>query len=60
MLAPTPPCHSHALGQVKHIILFANRDINDGEELSFDYQLSIDGEAIECYCGAPNCLGRMA
>jgi len=44
----------------KHIVFFAKRAIHDGEELSFDYQLSIDGEAVQCFCGAPGCLGRMA
>ena len=44
----------------KHIVFFAKRTIYDSEELSFDYQLSLDGDAIACFCGAPNCLGRMA
>jgi len=44
----------------KHIVFFANKTIYEGEELSFDYNMTIDGEAIECFCGAPGCLGRMA
>ncbi|XP_066584168.1 histone-lysine N-methyltransferase NSD2-like isoform X2 [Prorops nasuta] len=38
--------------------LFALRDIDEGEELTFNYNLASDGETRKpCLCGAPNCSG---
>ncbi|XP_043276284.1 histone-lysine N-methyltransferase NSD2 [Venturia canescens] len=38
--------------------LFALRDIEVGEELTFNYNLACDGETRKpCLCGAPNCSG---
>ena len=47
--------------QDKHIVIFAARDLKVGEELQYDYQFALgsSSEKIACYCGAPNCWGRM-
>ncbi|XP_046412948.1 histone-lysine N-methyltransferase NSD2 [Neodiprion fabricii] len=38
--------------------LFALRDIEIGEELTFNYNLACDGETRKpCLCGSPNCSG---
>ncbi|XP_037091196.1 histone-lysine N-methyltransferase 2D-like [Pollicipes pollicipes] len=39
------------------IIIFANRRIQRGEELAYDYKFDIedDSNKIPCLCGAPNC-----
>jgi len=38
--------------------LFALRDIESSEELTFNYNLASDGETRKpCLCGAPNCSG---
>lgn len=38
--------------------LFALRDIESREELTFNYNLASDGETRKaCLCGAPNCSG---
>lgn len=38
--------------------LFALRDIEPGEELTFNYNLASDGETRKpCLCGASNCSG---
>lgn len=47
------------------IAFFANRNIKQGEELTFDYQMTSDvgsntpsprkREHIKCHCGAENC-----
>ncbi|XP_012235708.1 histone-lysine N-methyltransferase NSD2 isoform X2 [Linepithema humile] len=38
--------------------LFALRDIESSEELTFNYNLASDGETHkQCLCGAPNCSG---
>jgi SET domain-containing protein len=54
--------HSPQVGKSmhdKHIVVFAMRDLQVGEELQYDYQFALGGEKIECHCGAPNCWGRM-
>ena len=39
-----------------HIIIFANRRIQRGEELSYDYKFDFeDDNRIPCNCGAENC-----
>ncbi|KAI5057949.1 hypothetical protein GOP47_0027964 [Adiantum capillus-veneris] len=41
----------------EHIIIFAKRDIAEGEELSYDYRFNSKGEQLECFCGFPSCRG---
>ena len=41
-----------------HIWLIAEQDIDEGEEISFDYRLHAD-ELYECACGASRCRGYM-
>ncbi|KFD69880.1 hypothetical protein M514_06105 [Trichuris suis] len=41
--------------------IFALRDIEIGEELSFDYQFDVHEMSMQvCYCGAANCRGVLA
>jgi [histone H3]-lysine4 N-trimethyltransferase SETD1 len=42
-----------------HIIFIANRYIESGEELTFDYQFDYEAEKIPCFCGSYNCKGRL-
>ena len=43
-----------------HIIIFANRRIARGEELSYDYKFDYEDEnRIPCLCGAKNCVKWM-
>ena len=43
-----------------HIIIFANRRILRGEELSYDYKFDYEDEnRIPCMCGAKNCVKWM-
>ena len=48
------------------VYIAARRRIREGEELSYDYHLEVDGKvgprlkrAYECRCGAPRCRGTM-
>jgi SET domain-containing protein len=48
------------------VFVEALRTIRAGEELTYDYQLTVDGrlgrksrEAYACHCGAPRCRGTM-
>ncbi|GAC98518.1 histone-lysine N-methyltransferase [Pseudozyma hubeiensis SY62] len=40
--------------------IFAKRDIQKGEELTFNYNVDRYGnDAQECFCGEPNCVGTL-
>ena len=59
-----PNCRSFQDG--RRIFIEALRDIAPGEELAYDYKLTVDGrvtraekERFACACGAPNCRGTM-
>jgi uncharacterized protein len=45
--------------QKGHILIFALRDIEAGEELLLDYEYSWHSDDDGCRCGAKNCRGTM-
>lgn len=48
------------LSQIRgHLIFFALRDIESGEEILLDYEESYHDDSKRCQCGAPNCRGRI-
>lgn len=46
-------------GVDKKIAVFASRDINAGDEITYDYKFPVEDGSLRCTCGAPNCIGRM-
>jgi uncharacterized protein len=42
-----------------HILFFAKRDIEPGEEILLDYEDSYHDNSKRCSCGAPSCRGRI-
>lgn len=54
-----PNCFSRVVtvNGEEHIIIFAKRDIEVGDELSYDYRFTSKGEQLDCYCGFPSCRG---
>jgi SET domain-containing protein len=59
-----PNCDSEIVG--KRVFIRAMRDLRPGEELFFDYRLTIDGRRTRrleleyaCRCGSANCRGTM-
>ncbi len=59
-----PNCESVIEGG--RVYIDALRDINPGEELTYDYKLTRDGpyrrelaERYACHCGSPDCRGTM-
>ncbi|NBO65836.1 MAG: SET domain-containing protein-lysine N-methyltransferase [Acidobacteria bacterium] len=42
-----------------HILFFALRDIDPGEELLVDYEVSYHSDRKTCRCGSPRCRGRI-
>ena len=42
-----------------HLIFFALRDIEPGEEITVDYVSSYHSDRTRCRCGAPTCRGTI-
>ena len=42
-----------------HVLFFALRDIEPGEEITVDYQTTLHSDKKRCYCGARNCRGTI-
>jgi len=53
-----PNCYSRAITVLgdEHIIIFAKRDIDPWEELTYDYRF-FSSDQLPCYCGFPKCRG---
>ena len=43
----------------RHIVIFAQRDLDVGEEITYDYKFPVEKAKIPCHCGSPKCLGVM-
>ncbi|KAH8555751.1 hypothetical protein BGW37DRAFT_478411 [Umbelopsis sp. PMI_123] len=43
----------------KKIVIYANRDIELGEEITYDYKFPIEAEKIPCLCGSKYCKGTL-
>ena len=66
----TPNCYSKVItepegepyvpGSIRgHIVIFAARDIDADEEVTYDYKFPVEAAKIACHCGARGCLGVM-
>jgi len=53
-----PNCHSRIItvNGRNHVVIFAKRDLEPGEELTYDYRFG-STEQLPCNCGAPRCRG---
>lgn len=57
---PAPGLHGEeSVVEEKHIIIIAARDIQEGEEVTYDYKFPIEDSKLKCYCGASCCGGYM-
>ena len=59
-----PNCYTKIIsaGGSKRIVIYAKRDIEVGEELSYDYKFERENDPnkrIPCHCGARDCRGFM-
>ncbi|KAJ3160866.1 histone methyltransferase set1 [Geranomyces michiganensis] len=43
----------------RRIVIYANRDIMEDEEITYDYQFPIEDDKIPCLCGAAGCRGTL-
>ncbi|KAI9012379.1 hypothetical protein DFJ74DRAFT_683574 [Hyaloraphidium curvatum] len=56
-----PNCNAKIItveGQ-KKIVIYARVDINEGEEITYDYKFPIEPDKIPCLCGSANCRGTL-
>lgn len=51
----TPNCSYRIEGH--RVLIYADREIAEGEELTIDYSYGADGEKVPCRCGSPACRG---
>jgi uncharacterized protein len=42
-----------------HVLFFALREIQPGEEITVDYESTLHSDTKRCYCGAKNCRGTI-
>lgn len=54
-----PNCTAEIIevNQEKKVVIYANRDIAVGEEITYDYKFPLEDDKIICMCGAPGCRG---
>ena len=43
----------------KKIVIYAKRDIEEGEEITYDYKFPIEADKIPCLCGSRGCRGTL-
>ncbi|KAF7725527.1 histone methyltransferase set1 [Apophysomyces ossiformis] len=55
----TPNCSAKIItvDKQKKIVIYANRDIEPGEEITYDYKFPIEADKIPCLCGSKFCKG---
>lgn len=56
-----PNCSAKIITVDKHkkIVIYANRDIEPGEEITYDYKFPIEADKIPCLCGSKYCKGTL-
>ncbi|KAI7887257.1 uncharacterized protein EV154DRAFT_520736 [Mucor mucedo] len=56
-----PNCSAKIITVDKHkkIVIYANRDIEPGEEITYDYKFPIEADKIPCLCGSKFCKGTL-
>ncbi|CAO3683984.1 unnamed protein product [Rhizopus stolonifer] len=57
----TPNCSAKVItvDKKKKVVIYANRDIVPGEEITYDYKFPIEAEKIPCFCGSKSCKGSL-
>jgi SET domain-containing protein len=51
----TPNCEYRIAD--RRVLIYSERDIARGEELTIDYSYAADGERVPCRCGSEQCRG---
>jgi SET domain-containing protein len=45
------------VGDQKKVVIYALKDINIGDEITYDYNFPYEEEKIVCMCGSKKCKG---
>ncbi|KAI9484159.1 MAG: hypothetical protein EXX96DRAFT_561119 [Benjaminiella poitrasii] len=55
----TPNCSVKVMiiDKQKRVVIYAIRDIESGEEITYDYRYSIEADVFQCLCGSKFCKG---
>ena len=56
-----PNCYAKVIvvDQERKIVIYSNRTINVGEEITYDYKFPYEMTKIPCHCGSPKCRGSL-
>ena len=58
-----PNCYAKVIpvAQSKRIVIYSKRDIQAGEEVTYDYKFPIEPDElkVKCLCGSPKCRGYL-
>ena len=56
-----PNCYAQVITvkDEKRIVIYSKRDINVGEEVTYDYKFPIEPDKIPCLCKSPKCRGTL-
>lgn len=58
-----PNCYAKVIpvAQSKRIVIYSKRDIQAGEEVTYDYKFPIEPDElkVKCLCGSPKCRGSL-
>jgi hypothetical protein len=46
-------------GQEKKIVIFAQKALAAGDEVTFDYKFPVEDGSLKCTCGSSKCVGRL-
>ena len=56
-----PNCYAEIIKVANQpkIVIYAKRNLNPGEEITYDYKFPIEDDKIVCLCGSTSCRGSM-
>lgn len=54
-----PNCYAKIITveNAKKVVIYSKREIETGEEITYDYKFPIEENKVECHCGATTCRG---
>jgi SET domain-containing protein len=56
-----PNCNAKIIpsGGKKKVVVYAQKEINIGDEITYDYKFPLEDDKIKCYCGSVKCRGTL-
>jgi SET domain-containing protein len=47
------------VGHQNKVVIYALKEIHQGEEITYDYKFPYEDEKIPCFCGSKKCKGTL-